>query len=201
VRILGTQTEVCRCGYEAQRRDERKEATSVDVKDLVEQLRSIVENARSMPMSSSAVINRGEVLALIADLEQALPAAFEQSNRVFSERDAMLADANERAARILEEANFERDRLVSDSDVYRIALREAEELRATAERECGALRHETDEYVDTRLANFEITLTKTLEAVTRGRDRLQGRHQLDQESLDSLAQLEDTGSIPPLPRH
>jgi cell division septum initiation protein DivIVA len=181
--------------------DERKEATTVDVKDLIEKLRSIVETARSMPMSSSAVINRGEVLGLIAELEQALPAAFAESNKVYSERDAVLADAHEKASRILEEAGFERDRLVSDSDVYRIALREAEELRAIAERECAALRHETDEYVDTRLANFEITLTKTLEAVSRGRDRLQGRHQLDQESLDSLAQLEDTGSIQPLPRH
>lgn len=172
----------------------------MDVKDLIEQLRSTVEGARSMPMSSSAVINRGEVLAMISELEAALPAAFEQSDRVYSDRDAVLANAEARAARIIEEAGFEHDRLVSDTDVYRIALRKAEELRASAERDCDALRHETDEYVDTRLANFEITLTKTLEAVARGRDRLQGRHQLDQESLDSLASLDDSG-MPPLPRH
>ena len=181
--------------------DERKEATSVDVKDLIDQLRSTIESARSMPMSSSAVVNRGELLALIGELERGLAAAFEQQNVVYSERDAVIAEAHERAARIVEEAGFERDRLVSDSDVYRIAMRQADELRATAEQECAALRHETDEYVDTRLANFEITLTKTLEAVGRGRDRLQGRHQLDQDSLDTLAQLEDTGNIPPLPRH
>jgi cell division septum initiation protein DivIVA len=181
--------------------DERKEATSVDVKDLIDRLRSTIEHASSMTMSSSAVINRGELLGLIEELEKALPAAFEQSDKVFSEREALIAEAQERAARIVQEAQFEHDRLVSDSDVYRIALRKSEELRATAEKECAALRHETDEYVDTRLANFEITLSKTLEAVSRGRDRLQGRHQLDQESLDSLASLEDTGSIPPLPRH
>jgi len=173
----------------------------VDVKDLIDQLRSTIEGARSMPMSSSAVINRGEILALIADLEKALPEAFEHSDKVYSERDAVISEAETRAARIVEEAGFEHDRLVSDTDVYRIAVRKAEELRANVERECDALRHETDEYVDTRLANFEITLNKTLEAVTRGRDRLQGRHQLDQASLDSLASLEDTGTIPPLPRH
>jgi cell division septum initiation protein DivIVA len=171
------------------------------MKALLEELRNAIENARSMPMSSSAVVNRGEVLAMIARIEEALPAAFEQSDRVFADRDAMMAEAQERAARIVEEAGFEHDRLVSDTEVYRIAVRQADELRETTKRECEALRHETDEYVDTRLANFEITLNKTLEAVTRGRDRLQGRHQLDQESLDTLASLEDTGTIPPLPRH
>lgn len=153
-----------------------------------------------MPMSSSAVINRAEVLELIGQLEQAVPAAIEQSYRVYAERDAVLADAQSRADRILEEATNEQERLVSDSEVYRIAMREAQEMRASIERECSGLRRETDEYVDTRLANFEITLTKTLEAVSRGRDRLQGRHGLDQESLDSLAELDDTG-IPPLPQH
>jgi len=171
------------------------------MKDLLEELKQTIENARSMPMSSSAVINRGEVLAMIARLEEAVPAAFEESDRVYAQRDQMIAEAQERAARIVEEAGFEHDRLVSDTDVYRIAVRQADELRETTKRECEALRHETDEYVDTRLANFEITLNKTLEAVTRGRDRLQGRHQLDQASLDTLASLEDTGTIPPLPRH
>jgi cell division septum initiation protein DivIVA len=171
------------------------------MKDLLEELKKTIENARSMPMSSSAVVNRGEVLAMIARIEESFPAAFEQSDKVFAERDAMMAEAEERAARIVEEAGFEHDRLVSDTDVYRIAVRQADELRETTKRECEALRHETDEYVDTRLATFEITLNKTLEAVSRGRDRLQGRHQLDQESLDTLAGLEDTGTIPPLPRH
>ena len=86
---------------------------------------------------------------------------------------------------------------MSDTEVYRIAVRQADELRETTKRECEALRHETDEYVDTRLANFEITLNKTLEAVSRGRDRLPGAAPLDQESLDTLAGLEDTGTIPP----
>ncbi len=172
----------------------------MDVQELIGRLRATIEGARSMPMSASAVIHRAEVLDLITELEKAVPAAFEDSARVFSERDALLAEAEERAARIIEEASFERDRLVSETEVYRIAVRQADELRDTVERECAGLRHETDEYVDTRLANFEITLSKTLEAVSRGRDRLQGRHELDQGSLDTLASLDDS-TIPPLPQH
>jgi cell division septum initiation protein DivIVA len=172
----------------------------VDVNELIEKLRSLIEGARSMPMSSSAVINRAEVLDLIGTLEAAVPTAFAESQRVYDEREALIAEAEARATRIVEEASLERDRLVSETNVYRIALREADELRTTVEQECAGLRQATDEYVDARLANFEITLTKTLEAVTRGRDRLHGRHELDQGSLDSLASLDETG-IPPLPHH
>ena len=76
----------------------RKKGHSVDVKDLLEELQKTIENARSMPMSASAVINRGEVLELIARIEEAFPAAFEQSDKVFAERDAMMAEAEARAA-------------------------------------------------------------------------------------------------------
>jgi cell division septum initiation protein DivIVA len=159
----------------------------------------MIEGARSMPMSSSAVINRADVLALIRQLEEALPAALELSERVFAERDAVVADAQERAERIIVEAHQERDRLVSETDVHKLATRHAEQLHDEAKRECDALRKETDEYVDARLANFEISLHKTLDAVTRGRDRLQGRWQIDPTSLDSIAETDAEG--PPLPEH
>lgn len=171
----------------------------MDVKQLIDELRSMIEGARSMPMSSSAVINRAEVLAVIRQLEEAVPAALEHSERVYAERDSVVHDAKERAERILVEAFNERDRLVSETDVHKIATREAEQMHEEAKRECEALRKETDEYVDTRLANFEISLHKTLDAVTRGRDRLHGRWQLDQTSLDSIAEQDAEG--PPLPQH
>lgn len=156
----------------------------VDVKELMANLRAAVENARSMPMSSSALISRSEMLDQIDAIVAALPEAFAQSDQVFSKRDQLVADAEAKADRIIVEATNERDRLVSDSEVYRVAKHEADAERARAERECEALRHETDEYVDSRLANLEITLTKTLEAVSRGRDRLQGRSDL--ERLEDL---------------
>ncbi|MGI8433484.1 MAG: hypothetical protein ACR2LE_01890 [Nocardioidaceae bacterium] len=156
-----------------------KGSRSVDVSQLVDELRSTVDEARSMPMSSSVVVNKADVLARIDVLQEALPQAFAESERVFAGRDTVLADAHSQADRIVEEATQERDRLISDSEVYRVAKRQAEAEEQRVERECEALRRETDEYVDGRLANLEITLTKTLEAVTRGRNRLQGRSALD----------------------
>jgi cell division septum initiation protein DivIVA len=169
-----------------------------EVEELLARLRAAIEGARSMPMSSSAVIQRAEVLAQIDEIQAALPTAFAESDRVFSERDRLMQEAKEHADRIVVEAQNEHERLVSDSEVYRVAKHEAGLERDRIARECEDLRKQTDEYVDGRLANLEITLTKTLEAVTRGRDKLQGRSEL--EHLDEI-EGDDEASFPFAGRH
>jgi len=144
-----------------------------------------------MPMSSSAVVNRADMLALVSELEAGLDTALAQSEQVVAAGNAVVEDARREAERIVADARSERDRLVSDTDVFRLAKREADDLLATARRESEELRTETDEYVDSRLANFEVTLHKTLEAVTRGRERLQGRTTF--HALGSPEPEDDTG--------
>jgi hypothetical protein len=41
------------------------------------------------------------------------------------------------------------------------------------------MQREVDDYIDGKLANFEVVLAKVLTAVERGRDKLRGRHELD----------------------
>ena len=134
----------------------------------------------------------------IDEIHAALPAAFADSDRVFTEREGLLLEAKEQADRIIVEAQNEHERLVSDSEVYRVAKHEADIERGKVVQECDDLRKQTDEYVDGRLANLEITLTKTLEAVTRGRDKLQGRSEL--ERLDEI-NAEDQAPFPFAGRH
>ena len=133
-----------------------------------------------MPMSSSAVINRGAVLDLIGRLESTLPSDVGQLDEGSGQGSSVVGDASKRADKVLSDAQAERIKLVSDSEIYQAAQQEAEALLAEAQQEAAELRTETDEYVDSKLANLEISLTKTLEAVTRGRARLHGRSHFDQ---------------------
>lgn len=156
----------------------------MDVKELITELRSAVEGARSLPISASAVINRTEVLELVARLEASIPDASANSAQGSSERAGVVGDAQHRAEDIIRDAERERDRLVSESETFRFAKTAAERERAQARQESEAMRKDTDEYVDSRLANFEVTLQKTLEAVSRGRRRLQGRSDFHQLAAD-----------------
>ena len=140
------------------------------------ELRAAVEDARSMPMSASVMINRAEFLDLIAALEAAVDQTLSQATEVVGDRDSVLASATERAEEILRAAEQERERLVSETDVFRLAESRATEITEAAERAATELQAETDQYVEEKLANFELTLERTLELVRRGRAKLSGGH-------------------------
>jgi F0F1-type ATP synthase membrane subunit b/b' len=149
---------------------------NAEIETTLGEVRAAVEHARSMPMSSSVVVNRAELTDLLDRLQAAIEDGFSQAREVLGDREAVVASGQAEAQEILRNAHVEREKLVSDTDVYRLAQDRAEELRAEAEREAAALRAEADEYVEAKLANFELALERTLEAVKRGRARLSGGH-------------------------
>lgn len=140
----------------------------MDVHAKLAEIRSSITDARAMPMSTSAVINRAELLAAVDELDGVLRNALGESDRVLADRDAVLQRARTEAADIVAAAEQERSNMVADHDVVAESQQAADELR-----------RETDDYVDERLATFELTLTRTLEAVQRGRERLHHRSALD----------------------
>ncbi|HLN78291.1 MAG TPA: hypothetical protein VK204_14680 [Nocardioidaceae bacterium] len=142
-----------------------------------------------MPMSASAVVNRGELLAMLDELAEEMNVAFEEAHKIKGERDEVVASGRREAEHIIADARNERDRLVSDTEVFRLAQRRADEVLAEARADADGLRKETDDYVDGVLANFEITLERTIEEVKRGRERLAGRSALDSLTEDEVDRI------------
>jgi hypothetical protein len=88
----------------------------------------------------------------------------------------VVASGSEEAEEILRQARLQSEQLVSDTDVYRLATERAVEVQQAAARESASLRSETDDYVESKLANFELTLERTLDLVRKGRAQLTGGH-------------------------
>jgi hypothetical protein len=65
--------------------------------------------------------------------------------------------------------------MISEHEVYLAAVAEADALRHDSIQETARMRQETDDYIDAKLATFEITLHKTLQTVDRGRERLRSQ--------------------------
>lgn len=151
----------------------------MDVYAKLDELVTLVEGARSMPMSSSCIVNRTEVLGLVEDLRALLPDEIEQSRQVLAERAEILEEARQEARQIVDQAYADRNMIVSETEIYHEAMLQADQIRVAAVEETNALRREVDDYVDGKLATFEIVLDKTLAAVKRGRDKLQGRQDLE----------------------
>jgi cell division septum initiation protein DivIVA len=151
----------------------------VDIHAKLDELTAVIENARAMPMSASCVVNRAEILEHIDELRALLPSELTEAQRVIDDRSAVVAEGHEQAQRLLETARAERARLVAKTDVVREASEQAELLLAAARADAERMRVEIDDYVDGKLANFEVVLHKTLQAVDKGRAKISGRHELD----------------------
>jgi cell division septum initiation protein DivIVA len=158
----------------------------VDVQKKLDEIAATVANARSMPMSASCVVNRAELLAMLDEVSAALPDSLAQAEGLLGDREQMVEQARAEARRIIESAHAERGSLVSDTHIARQSKDEAERIVAEARREADEIRAEADDYVDSKLANFEVVLTKTIGSVDRGREKLLGRHpDADQQGFAS----------------
>jgi F0F1-type ATP synthase membrane subunit b/b' len=142
-------------------------------------------------MSASCVVNRTDLLALVDDIRRLLPIDLHRADSLLADADAVLAEARAQAEGLLAAGQDERMHLVSQTEVQTQAEREAGRIVATAEQEAERMQREVDDYIDSKLANFELVLSKTLEAVGRGRDKIQGRRAVEELSEIGLPDLED----------
>jgi cell division septum initiation protein DivIVA len=162
--------------------DHRGAPPSVDF--LLTELERLVGDAKAVPLSASVMVNRAEIEQLTGELRDALPDELAQARWLVKERDAILEHAQSDADRILGDARSERDRLVSQQEIVRASHDEAARVIGEASEHARQLRLEAEDYVDAKLANFEVVLQKTLAAVERGRQKLRGRLDTDQLAED-----------------
>jgi regulator of protease activity HflC (stomatin/prohibitin superfamily) len=125
-------------------------------------------------MSASCIVNRGEVIDIVEDIRASLPSEIQQADKLLDERELVLAEAEAEADRIIDSARAQAAELITQEWVYAAAVREADIVRRDSEYEADRMRQEVDDYVDAKLAGFEVALNKTLSAVSRGREKLRG---------------------------
>ena len=160
----------------------------MDIDARMQRLEELVREAKSMPLSSSALINRQEMLELLEEARNDLPEEIKQARWIVKDRQDLLNKARKEAEAIVESGHAERDRTVSEQEVVQAARQEADRTIAEAREQSRLIRLEAEDYVDAKLAQFEIVLEKTrsdlekaMDQVRRGRDKLRGITPAQQE--------------------
>ena len=143
-----------------------------DTAGLLMQLREALDAARSMPLSASVMLNRDEFGEILQDAIDGLPEELKQARWLLKERDDVLERAQREAERIIDVARVRAERMVERTEVVREARRSAEDMVDQAGRLAAQMRLEAEDYVDRKLASFEVVLDRTMQQVTKGRERL-----------------------------
>jgi len=146
---------------------------TVDTEELILQVRDQIDAARSVPMSASVMVNRDDLVGLLDDAVQALPEEIRQARWLLKEREEFLAKARREAEDIIDAGRQQAQRMVEKTEVVREANLHARRLVEDAEKTARDLKHEAEDYIDRKLASFEVVLERTMTAVAKGRERLQ----------------------------
>ena len=156
---------------------------------MLRELREIIDAARTMPMSASVLVNREEALELLDEALAAMPEELRHARWLIKERDEYLSQARRDAEDIVEAGRVQAERMVERTEVAREARRIAQQVVAHAEADSRRLRHEAEDYIDQKLASFEVVLERTMATVVKGREQLQAviepmTHDLGPEPAD-----------------
>jgi cell division septum initiation protein DivIVA len=158
----------------------------MDLTGRLAQLEELVREAKSMPLSSSVLVNREEVLQMLQEMQEGLPEEIKQARWIVRDREDLLVKARAEGDRLIEAAAEEQRRMALKEEVAKRAEEEAERILHDAEERTDTMQREAEDYVDGKLAQFEISLrrileeaqatargiAKTLDQVEVGRERL-----------------------------
>jgi hypothetical protein len=143
-----------------------------DAEQLLRRAVDVIATAPTMPLSSSPRIDRDEIIELLEEALHRMPEELRQARWMIKERQAFVDKTRREAEELLEAARVQAERMVQRTEVVRAAEARARQLNEAAETDARRLRHETEDFLDQRLASFEILLDRLTRTVHQGRARL-----------------------------
>lgn len=145
----------------------------MDIQHLVDRLEQILSESRRVPMTTTLMVDEEQVFNIIDQLRVAIPDEVRRANRVESEKERILAQAQEEAARIRQLAKQEAEELIRRDAIVASAHQRAENVLERAHHEAEILRRDADVYVVDVLAKLEEDLLRSLSVVRNGLRKVQ----------------------------
>ena len=147
----------------------------MDVLVLIDRLEELVEDARGFPgFGNTAMVDRDAAFDLIDQMRQSIPEELKQARWIVKERQSMLDEARSESDRIVQQAREEAEKLTSEQEVLKQAEKQGADIIEDSRRREREIRLGAEDYADDVLGNLEGNLGRLLDAVQRGRARLQG---------------------------
>ncbi len=134
--------------------------------ETVDELTTVIENARSVPMSGSCMVPRDHLLDLLDDLRESLPEDVQAAGAIVEQRTEILQQAQAEAERLTGATRAESEQLLS------AARRQREDLLGTARRQRDELLAQAQAEAEDLLADAEAEARRLIEEGRAHREAL-----------------------------
>lgn len=145
------------------------------IEQIIEEIEEYIDGCKPQTFSSSKIIvNREEMEELLNELRVKTPEEIKRYQKIISNKEAILADAQAKADAIIAQAEVTHSELVSEhqimqqayaqaNEVVMIATKQAQEILDKATNDANNIRMGAISYTDELLKNLEAILTGAID--------------------------------------
>jgi cell division septum initiation protein DivIVA len=145
--------------------------------ETVDELTTVIENARSVPMSGSCMVPRDHLLDLLDDLRESLPEDVQAAGAIVDQRTEILQQAQAEAERLTGRTRVESEQVLTS------ARRQRDELLGTARRQRDELLAQAQADAEDILAEAEAEAERLVAEGVAHRDAVVAAAQAEHERL------------------
>ncbi len=150
------------------------------IEEIIEEIEDYIDSCKPSAFSSSKiVVNRDELEGLLEELRTKTPDEIKRYQKIISNKEAILADAQSKADAIIAQAQIQTNELVSEhqimqqayaqaNEVVMIATKNAQEMLDKATEDANNIRLSAISYTDDLLKQIEDVLVSSMDT-TRAR--------------------------------
>ena len=146
------------------------------IEQIIEEIEEYIDSCNYSPLSKkNIVVNKDEIEELLRELRMKTPEEIKRYQKMLANKDAILADAQEKADVIINQANLQLTEMVSEQEIMKQAYEQAnavveaatiqaQEILNNATADANEIRMGAMQYTDSMLANMQIIIQNTLES-------------------------------------
>ena len=171
------------------------------IEQIIEEIEEYVESCKYQPLSTTKiVVNKEELEELLRELRMKTPDEIKRYQKIISNKDAILADAQAKADAVIAETKTQVQDMVKESEVMQQAYAQANEIVNSANQQAQAiidsatadannLRLSAISYTDEMMANLEQLIHGTMENANARYNELAQTYNAFAQSLQSAADV------------
>ncbi len=132
---------------------------------LIEKLDKIIDEAKSVPLTNRVMVDKDQVMEILADMRMHLPDEMKEAKRVLDKRDEIISNARGDADKIISDAEREREIILDKHQITEDARRQADDICNKAEAYDRQVRDASHQYADSILSDLQKAVEETMNIV------------------------------------
>ena len=148
---------------------------SSKIEQLIDEIEEFIDGCKYKALSNTHIIvDKTQIDELLRELRVKTPDEIKRYQKIISNKEAILADAREKASALINEATVHTNELINEheimqqayaqaNEVVTLATNQAQEILDTATIEANTMREAAMKYTDDMLANVENIIAQAME--------------------------------------